>query len=80
MWSEPAPRWELFDLKNDLAEKTDVREKFPGVARALESAYEKWWTDTQPFLVNEGVKAPEVNPFKALFWKQYGGGPDEALK
>ncbi len=74
-----APRWELFDLKNDPAQKTDVREKFPQVAQSLESAYEKWWTDTQPFLVNENVEAPKVNPFKALFWKQYGGGPDEAL-
>ena len=30
-------------------------------------------------LVNENAIGPKVNPFKALYWKQFGGGPDEAL-
>lgn len=75
-----APRWELFDLKTDPAQKTNVLAKFPETARELESAYDRWWMETQPYLVNENVTAPKVNPFKALYWKQFGGGPDERLR
>ncbi len=33
----------------------------------------------QPLLVNENVIGPKMNPFKELYWKQFGGGPDEKL-
>ena len=33
----------------------------------------------QPLLVNENVVAPKMNPLKELYWKQFGGGPDEAM-
>jgi arylsulfatase A-like enzyme len=75
-----APHWELFDLQNDLGETTNVINRFPAVARELETAYDRWWTETQLFLVNETVPAPKMNPFKALYWQQFGGGPDEALR
>lgn len=74
------PSWELFDLLHDPAEKTNVIDLFPEVRRELETAYDKWWAETQPYLVNEDVPAPKVNPFKADYWKQFGGGPDEALR
>ena len=74
------PQWELFDLKSDPGEKTNVLARFPNVARSLASAYDQWWHDTQPYLVNENVRAPKVNPFKALYWEQFGGGPDEKLQ
>jgi hypothetical protein len=74
------PRWELFDLQSDPGQKTNVLRRFPTAARALESAYEQWWSETQPHLVNENVPAPKVNPFKALYWKQFGGGPDRKLR
>ena len=74
------PHWELFDLKNDPGEKTNVLAKFPDVANELAGQYDKWWRETQPMLVNENVPAPKLNPFKALFWKQFGGGPDEKLR
>jgi arylsulfatase A-like enzyme len=74
------PNWELFDLQNDPGEKTNVLAKFPDVAREFEIAYDRWWTEVQPMLVNETAPAPSVNPFKALYWKQFGGGPDEELR
>jgi arylsulfatase len=78
--SGTAPNWELFDLKSDSGQKTNVLSKFPAIAHGLETAYDKWWTDTQPHLVNENVSAPKVNPFKELYWKQFGGGPDGELR
>ena len=39
-----------------------------------------WWESVQPLLVNEQVVGPVINPFKELYWRQFGGGPDEALR
>ena len=44
----------------------------------MAAAFEKWWDDVQPMLVNEGVKGPKYNPFKELYWKQFGVEPTEA--
>ena len=63
--------WHLFDLQNDYAEKTDVREKFPEAARSLEAEYDKWWASVQPDFVNEDQDGPAVNPFRELYWKQF---------
>jgi arylsulfatase len=68
-------RWQLFDLKADLGEQKDVAAEHPEIVTELESAYDKWWESVQPQLVNEEAVGPAVNPFKALYWKQFGGGP-----
>ena len=31
----------------------------------------------QPQLVNENAVGPKVNPFRELYWKQFGGGLDK---
>jgi len=49
------------------------------VAAKLRAAYDQWWNEVQPLLVNENVIGPKINPMKALYWKQFGGGPDEAM-
>jgi hypothetical protein len=67
-------------LKSDPAQKTNVLGQFPAIAQQFQKAYENWWRETLPYLVNENVPAPKVNPFKALYWKQFGGGPDEKLR
>ena len=71
---------ELYDLQNDPAEAMNVIERYPEVATRLRSIYAAWWEDVQPMLVNEQVAAPSTNPFKELYWRQFGGGPDEALR
>ncbi len=71
---------ELYDLANDPAEtKNVISEQSEEVAK-LRAAYDRWWVSIQPMLVNENVTGPKVNPFKAKYWKQFGGGPDEALR
>lgn len=63
---------ELYDLENDPGEKTNVIERFPEAARELEAAYDAWWEELRPDLVNEDAVGPAVNPFKELYWKQFG--------
>ncbi len=70
-------RWQLFDVQADPGEQTDVAAKHPAVVAELRAAYDQWWDSVQPQLVNEAAVGPKVNPFKALYWKQFGGGPKE---
>lgn len=70
---------ELFDLQADPGEKTNVIGQHPGVVASMRAAYDGWWDSVQPALVNEDAKPPRVNPVKARFWRQLGGGPDAAL-
>lgn len=71
---------ELFDLKADPGEQTNVIEQHPEVVTAMRAAYAQWWAEVLPGLENETVLGPKVNPFKALYWQQFGGGPDEQLQ
>ena len=67
----------MFDVRADPGEKHDVAPEHPEVVKKLDTAYDKWWGSVQPQLVNENAVGPKVNPFKALYWKQFGGGPAE---
>jgi arylsulfatase len=64
--------WKLFDLKADPGQKTDVAAANPEVAKRLEAAYDRWWAEVTPCLENEFAVGPKVNPFKELYWKQFG--------
>jgi arylsulfatase A-like enzyme len=70
-------QWQLFVVKADPGEKNDVAALHPYIVKVLDGAYDKWWDSVQPQLVNENAVGPKVNPFKELYWKQFGGGPDE---
>ena len=70
---------ELYDLKIDPGETTNVIEQHPEIVARLRAAYDEWWSEVLPRLENEDAIGPKINPFKALYWKQFGGGPDEAL-
>ena len=72
-------RWQLYNVKADIGEKTDLAAENPKVVETLSGAYEKWWADVVPMMENENVVGPKINPFKALYWKQFGGEPSEEL-
>ncbi|MBM4040562.1 MAG: arylsulfatase [Planctomycetes bacterium] len=64
--------WELYDLKADPGEKNDIAAQHPDVVKRLEATYDKWWDEVLPCLENEDAVGPAVNPFKELYWKQFG--------
>lgn len=66
---------ELYDLRADPREKTNVIDQHPQVAAQLRAAYEQWWMEVQPLLVNENLDGPAQNPMHVLYWKQFGGEP-----
>ncbi|MBI4664568.1 MAG: arylsulfatase [Verrucomicrobia bacterium] len=71
------PNWQLFDVKTDYGETRDAAAGHADVVKELSSAYDRWWDSVQLMLVNEKAIGPKLNPFKELFWKQFGGGPSE---
>lgn len=66
---------ELYDIKADPGEKQDVSGQHPEVVAELRRAYDQWWEEILPALENENAVGPKVNPFKELYWQQFGGGP-----
>jgi arylsulfatase len=68
-------QWQLFDVKNDPGETTDVSAMHREVMKELDAAYDEWWQSLPPHLVNENAIGPQTNPFAELYWKQFGGGP-----
>jgi arylsulfatase len=63
---------ELYDLRNDPGEKQNVISENAEVAQRLRVAYDQWWDEILPALENETAVGPKENPFKELYWKQFG--------
>lgn len=66
---------ELYDLKSDPGQKQNVIAEHPEVVAEMRRAYGQWWNEILPALENEDATGPKINPFKAAYWKQFGGGP-----
>ncbi len=63
---------ELYDLRVDPGEKQDVAARYPEVFSELRSAYDSWWDEVVPLMVNEGLPTvkPEDQPFAIRYDKQ----------
>jgi len=69
------PAWELYDVATDHGEQTNVAAQHADIVAQLAARYDTWWRETRPLLVNEKAIGPKLNPFKAAYWQQFGGGP-----
>jgi len=60
----PRDRWMLFDTVNDPACEHDRSADDPERLQAMQIAYEQWWSETQPVMVERGGERPllEVQP------------------
>jgi arylsulfatase len=75
-----APNWQLFDLSVDYAQKNNVIAQHPEVAKELSAAFDQWWSECLPLMVNEKAMGPAINPFQEIYYRQFGGSPTpEAL-
>lgn len=70
---------ELYDISGDPGETQNVIDRHPDVVAKMRAAYDRWWQVVLPAMVNEDAVGPKINPFKARYWQQFGGGPDQAL-
>lgn len=63
---------ELYDIAADPGETRNVIQDHPQVVAAMRAAYDQWWEQILPALENENAVGPKENPFKELYWKQFG--------
>lgn len=64
--------WELYDLKADPGETTNVAAREPSVVAELNRAYDRWWDEVLPALENEDAVPPEAPPYHEIFRRQFG--------
>ena len=53
-----------------LLEKNDVASEHPEVIKRLRAAYDVWWEETLPLMVNEQVPLSPVQPQTVRYEKQ----------
>ncbi|QQE12696.1 arylsulfatase [Planctomycetota bacterium] len=61
---------ELFDMKNDPSQTTDVASTYPDLVHAMRESYEAWWKVTRPMMVNESAVMPKSRPYIELYEMQ----------
>jgi len=68
----------LYDIQKDPGEATNVIAAHPEVAAEMLKAYDGWWAEVRPLMVNEDASLDTGKPFVEQFNKQKaaGGIPD----
>ncbi len=68
----------LYDMDKDPGQKANVIERHSEVVEKMRKAYDAWWKETRPLMVNEDAPMSPTRPFHELFKKQSanGGIPD----
>ena len=61
---------ELYDISVDPYEKSDVVADHPAVVAALRKAYDAWWTETVPLMVNEDAPYAPQQPQAVRYERQ----------
>lgn len=61
---------ELFDIQKDPYESTNVIEQHPDVVAKLRRAYDRWWDQTVPLMVNEDAPFAPRQPQEVRYEKQ----------
>jgi arylsulfatase len=60
----------LFDMESDPGQTKNVIADHPEVARQMRDAYDAWWKETRPLMVNEAAPLSKTRPFHELYRKQ----------
>ena len=61
---------ELYDIENDPGETKNVIADYPQVAQDLRAAFDRWWAEVRPLMINEDASLDTGKPFSDLFAKQ----------
>ncbi|MCP4847044.1 MAG: arylsulfatase, partial [Verrucomicrobiaceae bacterium] len=64
----------LYDMEKDPSQTVDIANQRPGIVKSMRAAYEKFWKETRPLMVNEKAPMSPTRPFHVLFNKQNAAG------
>jgi arylsulfatase len=60
----------LYDMESDPGQTKNVIDEHPDVATAMREAYDAWWRETRPLMVNEDAKLSPTRPFHEAYAAQ----------
>ncbi len=60
----------LFDIQADPQEKNNLFDQLPDVVQEMQHAYDQWWMQSVPLMVNENVPNSPIRPNWVLYEKQ----------
>jgi arylsulfatase A-like enzyme len=61
---------QLFDMQTDPGQTTNCVDKYPDLVRSMREAYDEWWKQTRPMMVNESAPMSQTRPFHEAFYAQ----------
>lgn len=61
---------ELYDVIADPGETQNIASKNPEVVAKMKKAYDKWWKEVSPYLVNEDAFLADTKPFWVQYYKK----------
>jgi arylsulfatase len=60
----------LFDMESDPAQTTDLIDQMPEVAKEMKAAYDQYWKEARPLMVNETAEMSPTRPYHEWFEQQ----------
>jgi len=71
----------LYDMQSDPGQTTNCIKDHPEIVSEMLAAYDAWWKETRPMMVNEKHPLSPTRPFHEMFRKQQSesGIPDWPL-
>ncbi len=70
---------QLYDMEADPGQRDNIAAEHPETVAAMLAGYEKFWEETRPLMVNEGVPLAKERPYHVWFARQLaeGGIPED---
>ena len=65
---------QLFDMAADPGQKVNVAEENPEVVKEMLAAYEKFWDEARPLMVNEDAPMSKTRPYHVWYAEQLENG------
>lgn len=60
----------LYDMQEDPGQKVNVIDKQPAIAAQMLAAYQQYWSEARPLMVNEDAPMSPVRPYHVWYEKQ----------
>ena len=60
----------LFDMEQDPSQLNDISKDYPEVVTAMKSAYEEFWDEVRPMMINENVPLAKEVPYHKYYNEQ----------
>ncbi|MEM9480546.1 MAG: arylsulfatase [Verrucomicrobiota bacterium] len=60
----------LYDMIEDPGQTTNIIDKHPEVVAKMKAAYEQFWNEARPLMVNEGVPMSPTRPYHEWYYAQ----------